>query len=66
MLSSKLKFFSDTSYFALKQMETENVASESDDERIVGEVKEEADDEFSTYFTDQKVQIPEDDKVIKY
>lgn len=62
MRSSKLKVFSDISYLALNQME-----NQSDDEReTVPEVREDAatdDDEFSTYFTDQKVEIPEDDRV---
>lgn len=67
MLSSKLKIVSDISYFALSQMESNANGTESDDERIAGEVKEEAegDDEFSTYFTDQKVEIPENDQVIR-
>lgn len=68
MLSSKPKIFTDISYFALNQMETNANHEEPDDERIAGEVKDtsenEADDEFSTYFTDQKVVIPEDDKVM--
>lgn len=40
--------------------------AESDDERVANEVKEEpeGDDEFSTYFTDQKVEIPDNDTVI--
>jgi hypothetical protein len=68
MQPCKLKVFSDISYFALNQME----AAASDDERrneVTEEVKEreegvgDSNDEFSTYFTDQKVEIPDDDRV---
>jgi hypothetical protein len=65
MKHSKFDFFSDITYLALNQMD--NTAS--DDERISEEVKEtqegsgDANDEFSTYFTDQKVEIPEDERV---
>lgn len=68
MVSNKSKTFSEISYFALNQME-----NQSDDERAP-EIKEDvvatgtggsSDDEFSTYFTDQKVEIPDDDRVRK-
>lgn len=37
---------------------------QSDDERnAVNEERKEEEDEFSTYFTDQKVEIPESDQV---
>lgn len=37
---------------------------ESDDERIgVNEENKEEDDEFSTYFSENRVEIPNDDKV---
>jgi hypothetical protein len=65
MLPSKLEIFSEIRYFALNQME-----SEVDDERTASETKDEAEnsenDEFSTYFTDQKVEIPEDETVIQF
>lgn len=65
MKPSESNIFSDISYLALNQMD-----QPSDDERIaeteVRENQEEAegaDDEFSTYFTDQKVPIPIDERV---
>jgi hypothetical protein len=68
MLPSKLEIFSEISYFALNQMESNSTGS--DDERIASDVKDEAEnsenDEFSTYFTDQKVEIPEDETVIQF
>lgn len=62
-----MKIFPDINYLALNQMEPtgrSSVNNDSEDERnCVNEENKEEDDEFSTYFTDNKVQIPEDDKV---
>lgn len=67
-----MKFFADISYTSL-QMAQQNISAhvdESDDERNAVNVEhkedeeEEDDPEFSTYFTDQKVDIPTDDKVL--
>lgn len=57
-----MKIFPDISYFALKQMSQPNLgarADESDDERncVNEEIKD--DEEFSTYFSDNQVNIPE-------
>lgn len=64
-----MSVFTDIRYTKLVQMSA-NLPDESDDERITenlensSEPKEdEENDEFSTYFTDQKVDIPESDKV---
>lgn len=56
-----------TRYFSLKQMAQINRGAqieESDDERIgVNQEIKEEDDEFSTYFSENRVQIPENDNV---
>jgi hypothetical protein len=61
-----MKIFPEIDYFALKQMAQRNHPNvdESDDERncVNEEIKE--DDEFTTYFSENRVDIPEDDKVI--
>lgn len=60
-----IKIFPDISYSALKEMARNvEVVEESDDERnCVNEENKEEDDEFSTYFSDNRVNIPEVDKV---
>lgn len=64
-----MDFFADISYTQLRPMMAQQNSSahleESDDERLdaSAEIKDEENDEFSTYFTDQKVEIPEIDKV---
>lgn len=58
-----MEIFADSGY-KLLTMQNHNSSAhldQSDDERIE---REEDEDEFSTYFTDQKVDIPEDDKVL--
>lgn len=67
IILKQMKIFPDISYFALKQMAQHNIGSrtdESDDERncVNEEIKEE-DEEFSTYFSDNQVNIPENDQV---
>lgn len=51
----------------MAQQNTSAHLEESDDERLdaSAEIKDDENDEFSTYFTDQKVEIPEIDKVFK-
>lgn len=61
-----MKIFPDISYFALRQMAQHNVGArtdESDDERncVNDDIKE--DEEFSTYFSDNQVDIPENTQV---
>lgn len=61
-----MKIFPEIGYFALKQMARINRGAqidESDDERIVNGENKEENDEFTTYFTDNRVEIPNDDKV---
>lgn len=63
-----MEIFSDISYLALEEMAHRNIGAvgeESDDERncVNEEENKEEDDEFSTYFSDNRVHIPEDDKV---
>lgn len=61
-----MKIFPDISYFALKQMAQHNISSrtsESDDERNCVNEETKEDEEFSTYFSDNQVDIPENEQV---
>lgn len=66
MKLKQMKFFPGIDYFALTQMAHNRGAQidESDDERTgVNEENKEEDDEFTTYFSENRVEIPEIDKV---
>lgn len=61
-----MKIFPEINYFPLKQMANNSSArtDESEDERHgVNDENKEEDDEFSTYFSDNRVEIPDVDKV---
>lgn len=57
-----MKFFPEVDYLALKTMAIDQDVSDDERNPAVDENKEE-DDEFSTYFSDARVNIPENDKV---
>jgi hypothetical protein len=56
-----MKIFPDIAYFSLK-MAQRNL-QESDDERNCVEEEKAEDDEFSTYFSENRVEIPENESV---
>lgn len=57
-----MKIFPDITYLSLNTMAQRNL-QESDDERNCAEDEKTEDDEFTTYFSENRVEIPQNDTV---
>lgn len=53
-----MKIFPEIAYFSLKTMAQRSL-QESDDERNIADEEKPEEDEFSTYFSENRVEIPE-------